>query len=180
MAGQGTRGGNGGESSLQNARDAALRFLAYRPRSEAEVRRRLLRRYPPDIVQQVVQQLRGQHFLDDTDFARQWRDNRERHRPRAGRLVRQELLRLGVPTETAQDALQGFDNQANAQAAAARLAGRLSSRGYSSEELRRRLWSHLRQRGFSFGEIREAVEGVLAELGTDLLHGQDHPDDDEN
>jgi regulatory protein len=172
--------GGGAEPGLQNARDAALRFLAYRPRSESEVRRRLLRRYPPDIVQQVVAQLREQHFLDDTAFARQWRENRERHRPRAGRLVRQELLRLGVPTETAQDALQDFDNQANAWAAATRLAERLNSRGYSSEELRRRLWSHLRQRGFGYGDIREAVEGVLEELGTDLLHGQHHPDDDED
>jgi regulatory protein len=161
-------------------RDAALRFLSYRARSEAEVRRRLLRRYPAEMVEAVVVQLREQQLLDDTAFARQWRNNRERHRPRASRLVQQELQRMGVSAEVAREALDGFDDQTNAYAAALRYAGRLSARGYPAEELRRRLWSHLRQRGFGFGDIRGAVDRVLAELGPDLLHGQHDGDDDEH
>jgi len=48
------------DAGLVRAREAALRFLAYRPRSEAEVRRRLLDRFPELLVERVVQ--RG-HWL---------------------------------------------------------------------------------------------------------------------
>ena len=178
MGTAGPPGGNEPTPPLPSAIDAALRFLGYRARSEAEVRRRLLRRYSPEVVEQVVDLLKAQRYLDDPAFAREWRSNRERFRPRAGRLVRQELLRLGVSAEVAQSALSDFDNQANAQEAASRLARRLRSRDYTPEELRRRLWSHLRQRGFGYGEIKEAVDRVLEELGTDLLHSQHDPEDD--
>ena len=90
-----------------------------------------------------------------------------------------QKCRTADSAEVAQSALSDFDNQANAQEAASRLARRLRSRNYTPEELRRRLSSHLRQRGFGYGEIKEAVHRVLEELGADLLHGQHDPEDDE-
>jgi len=48
------------------AHEAALRLLAYRPRSEAEIRQRLARRgLPPQVVRETIARLREQGLLSD-------------------------------------------------------------------------------------------------------------------
>jgi regulatory protein len=159
------------------ARDAAFRLLSYRARSEAEVRRRLSRNYTPETVEGVISSLRDLRFLDDQTFAQQWRRNREQHRPRAQRIVYQELLRLGISSELIRTTLEDFDDEANAYQAGLKLAQRLVTKEPSEEEFRRRLWSHLQRRGFSYGQARDATERLWRELGTDLLHRQDNSED---
>ena len=167
------------DSTFIKARDAALRLLSYRARSEAEVRRRLLQRYPPDVVELVIGSLRQHRFLDDQTFAQQWRRDREQHRPRARRLVQQELFRLGVSSEVIHSALADFDDETNAYQAGLKLARRLVSEERSEEEFRRRLRLHLQRRGFSYGQARETTDRLWQDLGTDLLHRQEDAQDDE-
>ena len=61
------------ESGYHTAVDAASRFLSYGPRSQAEVRRRLSRRFPQELVDTVKEALRHKNYLNDEEFARQWR-----------------------------------------------------------------------------------------------------------
>ena len=67
---------------------AALRFLAPRPRSRAEVRRRLLQprrnraKPPAEVVDRVLERLAEKHLLDDREFAGYWVEQRERFRDR--------------------------------------------------------------------------------------------------
>ncbi len=161
-----------------NAKDAALRFLSYRARSEAEVRRRLTAKYPLTVVDAVIESLRRQKLVDDLSFARQWRASRERFRPRASRLVQQELRRLGVPQDLIEDSLIEFDEEANAARAAATVARRLAARNVSQKEFRGKLSAHLQRRGFTGGVVRATVEQLWGELGTNSLHCQGNPDDD--
>jgi len=162
----------GGEEHLAKARDAALRFLTYRARSEAEVRRRLGKKYSPAIVDQVIEALLRQHFLDDTSFAQQWRENRENHRPRAKRMVQQEMRQLGIASEVIQDSLDGFSDETNAYEAGIKLARKLANRNFSDEEFRRRISSLLQRRGFNYSIVRETVEKLHGELWADSLHRQ--------
>src|SRR5918994_5860097 len=77
--------------------DAAARFLEARPRSEAEVRRKLVRLgYQPALVDEVLTRLVELRYLDDEAFARAWVESRDRARPRGEHALRQELGRLGV------------------------------------------------------------------------------------
>ena len=165
------------DSTFKEARDAAFRLLSYRDRSEAEVRRRLLRSYHPGIVERVIDFLRQHRLLDDETFAEQWRKGREQHRPRAQRILRQELLRLGVSQEVVHTALEGFDDEANAYQAGLKLAQRLTAKECSEEEFRRRLWSHLQRRGFSYGQVKDTIRRLWDELGTDFLHRQQDAED---
>ena len=161
------------------AKNAALRFLTYRARSEAEVRLRLVKKYSLETIDQVIEALREQKLLDDAAFAQQWRSNREQHRPRAQRLVQQELRQKGVSSEVIQDSLDGFDDEANAHQAGARIAKRQSIRNGTEEEFRRRISSHLQSRGFSYGLVRSTVEQLWQELRADSLDRDGNPDDDE-
>lgn len=80
---------------------AAAAFLAVRPRSVAEVRRRLrLQGYRHDLIETVVERFVGLGFLDDEAFARTWVESRDRARPRGERALRQELARKGIDRHT--------------------------------------------------------------------------------
>ena len=63
--------------------DAAARFLEARPRSVAEVRRRLTRPgYRAPLVDGAIERLAELGYLDDEAFARAWVESRDRARPR--------------------------------------------------------------------------------------------------
>jgi regulatory protein len=82
--------------------DAAARFLEARPRSEDEVRRKLLRLgYRPELVEDAVTRLLSVGYLDDEAFAQAWVESRDRAHPRGERALRQELRLKGVDREVA-------------------------------------------------------------------------------
>src|ERR671922_173655 len=73
----------------QRCLDAALRFLAPRPRSEQEIRRRLGEKgHQPDRVDRVIARLRELQLADDRAFVDFWLENRTLHRPRGARALK--------------------------------------------------------------------------------------------
>ena len=91
------------DSQYIKATNAALRLLAYRSRSEAEVRRRLLGRFTGEVIDRALSDLRRQGLLNDAAFAKEWREQREKFRPKGPAVIRQELQRLGLNREVIQD-----------------------------------------------------------------------------
>lgn len=80
--------------------DAAARFLGARPRSTAEVQRRLREAgYRSDLVEEALARLATLGYLDDEAFARAWVESRDRARPRGERALRAELRRKGVAAD---------------------------------------------------------------------------------
>ena len=141
---------------------AALRFVSYRSRSEGEVRRRLARRFSTDDVERAVSYLKERDLLNDLDFAIQWRRDRESHRPRSNRLVRYELLRMGVTRDVVEEAMEGYDEEGNARRAAAMAAAKLA--GLDSAKFREKLSAHLARRGFARGIAMRVVGDLWREL----------------
>ena len=81
--------------------EAAGRFLEARPRSSAEVRRRLSGAgYRDELVEGAINKLLEFGVLDDQAFARMWVESRDRARPRGERAIRQELIQKGIERET--------------------------------------------------------------------------------
>ena len=81
--------------------EAAGRFLEARPRSIAEVRRRLGGAgYRGELVEGAIAKLLEFGVLDDQSFARTWVESRDRARPRGERAIRQELGLKGIERET--------------------------------------------------------------------------------
>jgi regulatory protein len=105
---------------FQRHYERALNFLAVRPRSEAEVRRKLrTKAVPPESIDAVVARLRRARYLDDAEFARYWIGERARSSPRGARLLRGELRMKGVSPSIIDQALADFEETAAAEAAAA-------------------------------------------------------------
>ncbi len=87
--------------------DAAARFLEARPRSKAEVRRRLTGAgYRPDLVDAAIARMAELGYLDDEAFAQAWVESRDRAHPRGEHALRQELRLKGIDRDTV-DAVLG-------------------------------------------------------------------------
>ena len=98
--------------------EAAARFLEARPRSTAEVRRRLTRAgYDGALVTATVERLGELGLLDDDAFARWWVESRDRAKPRGEHALRAELGLKGVDRSVI-DAVLG-DRRDDAEIAAA-------------------------------------------------------------
>ena len=77
--------------------EAAAAYLAVRPRTVDETRRRLRHLgYRADLVEQAVARLVELGYLDDAAFARAWVESRDRSRPRGEVALRRELRARGV------------------------------------------------------------------------------------
>jgi regulatory protein len=139
--------------------DTALRFLATRPRSEAEVRRRLARAgFAAENIEAVLQRLRGSGLVDDEAFARYWVEQRQTFRPRGPRLLRAELRQHGIsPTLPFE-----LNAESDAYRAGAKRARTL--RGVDERVFKNRLGQHLARRGFDWDVISPTVERLWREV----------------
>ena len=142
----------------ERAYQRALRFLAARPRSVLEVRRRLrasgIGEQP---TSQVIDRLQDHGLLDDAQFASYWVEQRQAFRPRGPRALRSELSAKGVAREAMAPAIAAA---ADDQCEAACRAGLREARRRASEgerEFARTVGAYLARRGFDFGATRAAV-----------------------
>jgi regulatory protein len=149
---------------VEQTYERALQYLSYRPRSEAEIRRRLSRKTEnPAALDEALARLRRAGLVDDKAFGQLWVENRAQFRPRSRRMLKAELRQKGLSAEQAEAALAavpGGDGEAAYQAATGR-AGRL--RALPRQEFFRRMQGFLGRRGFDYETIRETVERVWRE-----------------
>jgi regulatory protein len=148
--------------------DAATRLLSYRPRSESELRERLLRRgFNGESIEATLAKLSEQGLVDDAAFARFWKEDRESFNPRSQWLTGLELRRKGVPEEIIKQTIGELDDGDNARRAAISKARRLPLSDY--QLFRQRLGGFLKRRGFKYEVINSTVEQVWQELQNDTM-----------
>jgi regulatory protein len=163
--------------------EAAAMFLAVRPRSVDETRRRLLHLgYRQELVDTVIERLLGLRYLDDDEFARAWVESRDRARPRGEQALRRELSIKGIGRERiaavlAERAVGGEPNADSGpgsdagpgspdRAAAERLLERRRSalmREVDPQKRRNRAYSLLARNGFDPDTCRSAVTAFEAQ-----------------
>ncbi len=147
---------------LQRCYNAALHFISYRPRSEAELRERLLRRgFTENDIATATGRLKEQGLISDEAFARFWTESRETFRPRSRFLTSLELRRKGVADEIVAEATAEIDDEGSAYQAAQKKVRSLTGTDY--ESFRRRLGDYLKRRGFGYGVINHTVKRVWQE-----------------
>lgn len=149
--------------ALSRAVDRALRFLAYRPRSAAEVRRTLAqKKTPEDVIDAAVEHLSQKGYLDDRAFATFWVENRSTFKPLSPRALRHELRQKGVSRADIEAALSDLDTDDAAYRAAQSQTRTL--RHKTRAVFRTRLSAFLQRRGFDFDLIHSTVEQLITEL----------------
>jgi len=151
---------------IGRAHEAALAFLAHRPRSRSEVVQRLRKHgYPEPAIEAALERLERAGFVDDRAFAEYWVRNREQFRPRGRYALRQELRQKGVESDVIEDALQDLDEPDSAYRAAMEQGTQWMRLDEASAY--RKCSAFLQRRGFGYDVIQEAWTRIQAERTTD-------------
>ena len=149
------------------ALQVALRYVSFRQRSITEVRRRVGKEFSQPVVEQVLASLSRYGYLDDADFARRWRDSRERRKPRGRFALRRELRAKGIADSIIDATLENLDESSSAYRAGERRARQwLASEEMDYQTFRRKMWDFLRRRGFSSGVAGDTTARLWQEYGT--------------
>jgi regulatory protein len=153
--------------------EAALRFLEARPRSAAEVRRRLTTAgYRRELVETAISRLLELHVLDDQAFAAAWVESRDRAHPRGEIALRRELAQKGVDREVADGVLGERRADAGEEAELDRgrrlleRQARTLAREPDARRRRARAYALLARNGFD-PETASRLSRDLAAAGTD-------------
>ena len=146
---------------------AAYSYLAMRPRSTAEVRERLGKRFDPQVVERTIVRLVERKFLNDEEFASTWADQRARVKGRSSRAISAELRMKGLDRETIDRALETADDESVALRVGQRRMRRLD--GVDGKQRRYRLMRHLAGRGFSYEIVKRVVSRLLEENEVDRV-----------
>ncbi len=149
----------------------ALRFLAVRPRSQAEVQRNLQAYRPRDgrrlsatQIEWIIAKLQDRQYLNDREFARYWVEQRNQFRPVAPRALQYELRQKGVNESVAQDIIDELSDAASACEAAARSRLYRWQRETDVNQFRRKLGAFLQRRGFNWNVARDVIDLIWREL----------------
>ncbi len=148
------------------AREAALRLLAVRARSEGELVDRLRRKgFCEALAAAVVASLSEVGLVDDEAFARAWADEKVRLRPIGPRRLTQELLSKRIDRELINRVVkETFREHSELELARRAVEKKVRvSGGVDDAKRRARLHSFLLRRGFSY----EVVSTVLKEIEGD-------------
>jgi regulatory protein len=156
------------EGEILVAYDRALDLLAFRPRSAAELRRRLAQKgIEAPRTEVAVGRLVERGLVDDRAFAVALTRSKALGAGASKRRVGQELARRGVARDVADEAVaevweeEGVDQSEVIEGLARK---RLASlRGLDAPTQRRRLYAFLARRGYDADEIRRALDAALGD-----------------
>ena len=151
------------ELSPALARQRALRRLARRDHSEAELRRALLRTgFPAAVIDATLDRLRAEKYLDDRGFATRFARNRVAHdglgRHRVGQALRARGVSRAIIDEGVAEALRDV-SEAETLEIVARRYWRQHGREEPVQRIRK-LWAFLLRRGFPAGLVRERLSAL--------------------
>jgi regulatory protein len=154
--------------SVASAKNAAMRFLSYRPRTEREIRNKLREtEHAEGDIESVVQDLKRAGLIDDRAFAKMYIRDTRAARPSGPILLKQKMILLGINKETIEEALRETMADVSQEDEATEAAKKFlaqsgkSGRKVDPERLRSRLTGLLARRGFSWDVIGRVVQKTL-------------------
>lgn len=143
-----------------------------RPRSEKEIKERLLKKsYCEDTIREVLFFLKEQDFINDRKFAESWIRSRLALKPVSRYLLKRELRLKGIDEQTVQEAIDkeasGFDEQEEALKLA--LAKKRRFGDIEKEKSKKRIADFLKRRGFSTSVIYDTIGKLYDRTNEDPL-----------
>ena len=144
--------------------ERAVKLLAAKPRSVAELRERLLqgKNTNGEVVETVIARLREYGYLDDERFAFSYASHKVKQRPVGRRRLERDLKFKKIDSGVANEALDMvFCETPEEQLIDEAIAKRLRLRGKPKNRLEaKKLFDHLLRQGFQFELVAERVRAL--------------------
>lgn len=150
------------------AKDAALKFLSYRQRSEYEIQKKLIDlKFKPDIINQVIDNLKTIKLINDSEFADCFVKTALNKRLISRNLMKKKLLEKRIAKEIINDVLEKYYKDIDESKIVRKLAikqlkkyQKLKAKSTDKEHYIR-LAAFLTRRGFSWDIISRVVRSIL-------------------
>ncbi|MBI2026065.1 MAG: regulatory protein RecX [Candidatus Levybacteria bacterium] len=143
----------------------AFKFLSYRPRSEKEVRDYLIKKKADELtLTRITQSLKENNFLNDTDFAKWWIEQRTKFRPKAQRLIKLELIQKGIGKDLIDKLLQDKSIETLTDLDKAKRIAQKKLQRYKNEVPQKqyeKLVRFLASKGFNWDTIKKIVDQLI-------------------
>jgi regulatory protein len=157
------------DEAYVEAKQTALDYLAYKPRTEQEVRRKLRKQdVPRPVIDDVIARLYELEYLDDESYAHDYAHNRFSSKKYGPVRIRRELEERGVDRHLAAAAVDELFAEKSARGAAWEHAEKRWPRLADEDDPRRRrqkLYRYLRRRGFTSDTIRPILDELEQDGG---------------
>jgi regulatory protein len=141
--------------NLSKCLSKAYRFLSYRPRSEKEMREKLLEKYDPEIVDEAIEKLREYKYVDDAEFSRIWAESRKSGH--SARAISFELQKKGISKEIIESTIESLDKESEYQAAIDLVKNKSKYQNLSKEDAYKKVGGFLSRRGYSYDIIKKVI-----------------------
>ena len=155
------------DEAYVDAKQTALDYLAYKPRTEQEVRRKLRKQdVSRPVVDDVIARLYELEYLDDESYAHDYAHNRFSSKKYGPVRIRRELEERGIDRHLAEAAVDELFSEKSAEGAAWAHAEKRWPRLADEDDPRRRrqkLYRYLRRRGFTADTIRPILDELERE-----------------
>lgn len=148
---------------IVDAKQRALAFATYKPRTEVQVRRKLQEvGFSLQEQDQAIQFLKEFNYLDDVEFARMFVGDFLQRKPSSASRVKMELRRRGISESLAQEAIEcHFPKDTTTELALKAAEKKLRSVKHKPfEKQKTTLIGYLQRQGFSW----EIIKNILSEL----------------
>jgi len=146
----------------KESKDAALKFLSYRMRSEKEVRDKLKKKeFANDLIDEVIKDLKRINLLDDSNFASAFVRDKISNKPQGKILLKQELWEKGIKEETIEKVLKEYFEDEDEELNLAKNLLEKRKKRYENLDkniAKRRMMSFLLRRGFSYEIVKQALK----------------------
>jgi regulatory protein len=147
--------------SQNDAKKYALKLLAYRGRSESELRERLARKgFAGEAISRTLDYLKRAGYLDDHLLAETLKRRALEEKRLGFQGAKDFMVRRGLPPHVVESTLD-YDEDRELRNAEILVDKKLGSMGnYVRKSDKRRLWYFLARRGFSSGIIRKTLKDL--------------------
>jgi regulatory protein len=140
------------------AKEYALNYISYRPRSVMEVSSRLkVRSCEPQIIKQIIAFMKEYNYLDDEAFTKMWIRSRINDVPSGKRKIFAELVQKGVAREIVDRHLEQISPDKEEEMALSLVIRRCRRGNYDIGKLK----GFLFRRGFSIEIINRVLVKVI-------------------
>lgn len=148
---------------VRRARERLLYALDRRLHSEKELREKLKRDYPPDIIDAAIGELDSLGLIDDEAFACAFCEHRKEALKKGPYAIRQELILKGVSREIIDSVLSEAFCDEDEQFNSALAVAQKYTKDLDTPKGRQRLFAALTRKGFSYDVIKRVMRSVCDE-----------------
>lgn len=150
------------KKDLHSAKTACFRLIKVRPRSEHELRSRLLQKgFEKEVIDEAILAISKIGLVDDTAFARMWVESRIK-KPLGLNRLSFELKQKGIDKEIIENTLREYKSPEKEEEIVRGLMQQKIKKfsGLDKQKIRQRLWGFFLRKGFS----KDIIYQVLSEL----------------